>query len=110
MDFLNAASLAHFLYDMYSRSRQKTKDYLKSKLHGWVFEDSTLEQLAEQIDQLQLKELSESAIKVRLERSEEISRLREKITSSQSIDSIIQTHNGSGDNIGGNKYIRGKSE
>jgi len=106
MDFLTGTILSGMLYDLIKCGIMLSSDNLKDKLKDWVIDDSTLLTLSSELTKLELtNDLSELAIENRVLASPEITTLIEKIQPNSSNNIIIQTHNGTGDNIGGDKII-----
>ncbi|GKX60347.1 GapS6a family protein [Leminorella grimontii] len=107
MDFLTATILSGVIYDIFKYQVTITKDILAKKLRNWLIDDITLENLTNKIKELDLNsELSEKAIEKRINTSDEIISLMKTVSANKV---IIQTHSGTGDNIGGNKNIYGKN-
>lgn len=106
MEFLTGAILSGIVYDMIKLSVAITADDLKQQLRGWIIDDVTAIQLATSIKQIEnLEDMSEAAISRKLQSIPEMEALLSSIKPVQNYTQINQTHNGTGDNIGGNKII-----
>ena len=111
MNFLYSAVISGFLYDGLKNSTKLTAKYLKKKLKDWLIDDQTIDKLTKQIDRLALNDqLSEKAIKQKLEENNHIMKLLKEIEKNSSKPSVIQNHSGTGDNIAGNKNTYNNSK
>lgn len=102
---LTTSILAKVLASAVSQGIEITSSFLKSKLQGWIFDDATIDRLAEKLKKLDLDELNERGIAKKLENDQEVNDSISNITQGQSINSVNQTHSGHGDNIAGSKII-----
>ena len=106
MDFLTSTILSGIAYDVLKCGMLLTADNLKDRLRDWVIDDSILSALASELKGLGLTdEMSESAIEKRIIASPELILLLENIKPMSEGNTIIQYHNGSGNNVGRNKII-----
>lgn len=106
MEFLSAAILSGFVYDMLKHSVSITTTSIKEKLKGWIVDEAVAPALAEEIEKLSLNdEMSEKAIERKLLDSCEIQQILSSIQPNNTTV-ITQNHSGTGDNVGGNKIIR----
>ncbi|MCM2529898.1 hypothetical protein NDN17_15460 [Shewanella algae] len=108
MDFVSSAVMGGILYDGFKVAGAISADFLKAKLTGWIFEDKTIEELASKVNEMGLSDYHDRGIQKRLEESSEIMALLEKITASVNVTNISQVHNGTGDNVAGNKTVINK--
>lgn len=100
--------VANVIYKGLDKGVALTKGYLVDELSKHISEDKAkLKLLAEKILELNEKEklerLSEKYIKQEVESSKEIVEVMESIDANKTDQSIIQTHNGIGDNVVGIK-------
>lgn len=96
--------MSGMLYDMIKNQVSLTADNIKSKLQGWLIDDSVAKSIEVELAKLQLSEdMSESAIEKKLDVSHDLLTLMKLIEPSRT--TITQTHSGSGDNVAGNKII-----
>jgi hypothetical protein len=106
MDFLTSTILSGVAYDMIKCGVLLTADNLKYQLRGWIIDDASLPVLAGELNKLNLTdEMSESAIERKIITSSELISLLENIKPVAESNTIIQSHSGSGDNIGRDKII-----
>ena len=106
MDFLTSTILSGIAYDVLKCGMLLTTDNLKDRLRDWIIDDSTLPALAGELKKLSLtNEMSESAIERKIITSPELISLLENIKPMSEGNTIIQYHNGSGDNVGRDKII-----
>lgn len=110
MDTMTSTILSGLLYDGFKRGLTLTSDFLKGKLQGWLIDDKLLLQLTSKLNELQLAELGEHVIERKLNESVDVQNLLKDIKPDQSIkvETVNQTHSGSGDNVVGNKTTYGK--
>lgn len=108
MDFLSGAILSGILYDGFKGGANLTVSFLKESLQEWLFDDAVLDQLVRKLQVLELEELADYRIEKKINESPEILECIQKIKSKQSIDSVIQNHTGSGDNVAGNKIVNNR--
>jgi len=106
MDFLTSTILSGIAYDLLKCGFLLTADNLKDRLKEWVIDDSSLSVLANEINKLSLTdEMSESSIEKKILASPELISLLENIKPIAEGNTIIQSHSGSGDNVGRDKVI-----
>lgn len=106
MEFLSSVILSGFVYDMLKHQVSITATSIKEKLKDWVVDDAVAPALAEEIEKLSLNdEMSEKAIERKLLDSAEIQQILSSIKPNNTTV-IIQSHSGTGDNVGGNKITR----
>ncbi|MBA0204991.1 GapS6a family protein [Pectobacterium aroidearum] len=110
MEPITTAIASRAIYDLLVAGISFTKDNIKKKLTKFITNDEHAELLAEKIEKLKVNdEMSEKVIEKHLKASPEVMNALENIPKA-SIVSIQQTHYGTGDNIGRDKIINGKSE
>ncbi len=112
MDFITTGVIASTVYDVLRHGLKLSADILKERLGQWIKEDVVAEAVATELKKLGINdELSEVAINRRLEQSPGISTLIRDINANavvvvpSTITTVTQTHNGSGDNVAGNKIV-----
>jgi len=106
MDFLASSILSGIAYDIIKCGMLLTADNVKDRLRGWIIDDPTLSVLAGELNKLSLTdEMSEAAIERKILASPELISLLENIKPVAESNTIIQSHSGSGDNIGRDKII-----
>ena len=106
MDFIPAAILSGFIYDMVKRSVAITASNIKNELKDWIIGDSVSIAVADELNKLKLSdEMSEVAIERRILESSELMELMRAIQPLQTSTIIQQHHNGEGDNVGRDKVI-----
>lgn len=104
MDFLTASILSGIAYDAIKHGMMLTTDNLKDRLRDWLMDDSVLFKLSSELEKLSLTDdMSESAIEKRISASPELISILENIKPAVESNTIIQSHSGSGDNIGRDK-------
>ena len=62
MNFLSSTILSGILYDGFKTGAKLTVSFLKENLQGWLFDDAMLEQLARNLQALELEELADYRI------------------------------------------------
>lgn len=103
MDALTLSLLSSATYDLIKSGASLTAKILKDKLKKWALDDATAEKIANELDKLQLDDgLSEKAIERKIENSE-IPKILMGVPPATNVINIIQTHSGSGDNVGRDK-------
>lgn len=106
MDYLTETILSGIVYDVIKCGVLMTTDNLKDRLRDWIIDDSSLSVLAGELNKLSLTdEMSESAIERKILASSELISLIENIKPMAESNTIIQSHSGSGDNVGRDKII-----
>lgn len=106
MPFLTEVVVAGVLYDLIKHGAALTAENLRGKLKDWVLGENETQQIATAVQKLNLSdEMSEKAIQNKISSSEDLIQILNSIKPSKT--TIIQTHNGTGDNVGGNKIING---
>ena len=104
MEFLSSLVLSGYLYDMLKHGVSVTSDTIKTKLKNWAIDEVVAPALSEEISKLNLTdELSESAIEKRISQAPNLVEIINSIKKAQTITNIIQSHSGTGDNIGRDK-------
>ena len=107
MEFITSAVLSGFLYDMLKHGVSITAESIKGKLTDWVLDDIAATDLAIELGTLDLNDdLSESAIEKIINRSPRLLELIASIKKESSVTTIIQSHSGTGDNIGRDKTTK----
>lgn len=113
MDAITTGVIASSVYDILKNGLKLSAKTLRERLSKWVKEDIVAEAVATEISRLGINdEMSESAIKRNLDKSDAIAKLVSEINSnlivsaSSSVDYMTQNHSGSGDNVAGNKIVR----
>ncbi|MES9902461.1 MAG: hypothetical protein ABW168_07235 [Sedimenticola sp.] len=107
MEFITSAVLSGILYDMLKHGVVISAGSVKEKLKDWVVGDIIAPALSDELNKLNLNdELSESAIEKRIDQSSNILELISKIKKVENVTTIIQSHSGSGDNIGRDKVSK----
>ena len=112
MDFITTGVIASTVYDLLKNGLKLSAGVLKDRLAQWIKEDVVAEAVAGELSKLGLHDgLSEKAISQQLDQSQAISTLIRDINAKavlvapSTITTVNQTHNGSGDNVGGNKIV-----
>lgn len=106
MDFFTATALSGALYDLMKTGVGVTASAIKEKLQNWVVDDACAKRLALEVEKLNINdEMSEKAIGRTLLAAPEVVELIAQINAAGVKVSIIQTHSGTGDNIGNNQYV-----
>jgi len=83
-----------------------TTENLKNRAREWIIDDSTLIVLSGELNKLSLTEsMSESAIEQRIAATPELLSLIKNIKPVRESNTIIQSHSGTGDNVGRDKII-----
>lgn len=110
MDFISSAILSGAAYDIVKAGVLITADKVTEKLGRWITQDTVAAQVAAQLNQLGITdELSPIGIERRIDKSPELGQLIEQINAHvatvapSTITTVNQHHNGSGDNVAGNK-------
>lgn len=107
MGFLTTTILSGAIYDIFKSGLSITKNALASRLKNWLIDDTTLENLTDKLQKLNLNdEMSEKAIENKINSSNELKNLLGNI-SARNVN--IQIHSGAGDNIIGNKITNGNN-
>lgn len=113
MDFITTGVIASTIYDVLKRGAQLSGDILKSRLGSWIKDEVVADALATELAKLNINdELSELAINRRLENSSQLLTLLQEINAQaaiaapSTINTVTQTHSGSGDNVAGNKITQ----
>jgi hypothetical protein len=99
MDFLASTILSGILYDGFKAGAKLTADFLKERLQGWLFDEMLLKQLTDELLVMQLDDFSEKIIEKKINESPAVLEKLQQIRPDKSINSAIQTHYGSGDNV-----------
>lgn len=107
MDFLSSVVLSGFLYDMLKHGVAITSDSIKTILKDWVVTEAVASALSDEICKLNINnELSEKAIENKINETQSLIELMGSIQKAQNVITIIQTHSGTGDNIGRDKVTK----
>lgn len=107
MDFISGAILGGVVYDGIKSMGSISVSYMKERLKGWVFDEQTVIDLTNRINEMELSEFNERAIQKRLDDSPEIRALLSGIKVGGNASNTTQIHYGAGDNVGGDKIIKG---
>lgn len=103
MEFITSAVLSGLIYDMLKHQVYLTANNIKEKLKDWIVDEAISNAMEKELHALQLTdEMSESLISKKITSSNELTALIAKIKPGSN-PTIIQTHSGTGDNIGGHK-------
>ncbi|OFS11082.1 hypothetical protein [Hafnia sp. HMSC23F03] len=106
MDFISSTILSGLLYDGLKVGVVISTNYIKESLKNWLIDDKTAQIVAEKVAQLGINDdLSESAIKNRIESDPELIAILSHIKATPQTIINNSTHNGTGDIIHGNKTI-----
>lgn len=105
MEPMTGKVLSKILYSGFAKGITISTTFLKEKLQGWLFDDKLIEQLAQKLKALHLEDLGEHAIERKINNSPDVLNCIQQLRQDQSIDSVVQHHSGSGDNVAGNKII-----
>lgn len=112
MDFITTGVIASTVYDILKHGLKLSAIELKERLGQWIKEDLVAEAVAAELSKLNLHDgLSEKAISQQIDQSHTVSTLIRDINAKaalvvpSTIDTVNQTHSGSGDNVGGNKIV-----
>lgn len=103
MDSITSSILSGILYDGFKAGAKLTKSFLKEKLQGWLFDETVVAQLADNLKELELEDLAEHVIERKINQTPIVLECLKEIKSNQKIGEVQQIHSGSGDNIAGNK-------
>lgn len=113
MDFITTAIIGNAAYDLLKSGLTLSAEKLKQRLSRWIQEDVVAEAIAAELTKIGVNdEMSEMAITRRLDESPEIKRVVQEINANtsivapSSINTVTQSHNGSGDNVAGNKFVQ----
>ncbi|WP_447830808.1 GapS6a family protein [Aeromonas salmonicida] len=110
MSFLTSTILSGVLYDVLKKGTIITANFLKDSLKNWIIDDDTAELLSGKIMDLNsdLSQLRKESIQEALESSPEILEIISRIQPSNTANTYINTHSGTGDIVNGNKIINQK--
>lgn len=107
MDIITGAVLSGITYDILKNQAKISASALKERLKEWLIDEDTAIKLSEELSNLSLSdEMSEKAIQHQVNSSDSILHLLTKIQPKHE-KTVNQVHIGIGDNIGGNKIIKG---
>lgn len=107
MEFLTATVLSGIAYDIIKCGVLLTAENLKNRLGDWIIDGSKLSMLAIELNKLSLSnEMSELAIERKINDSSELMSLIKNIKPASESYTVIQSHSGSGDNVGRDKLAR----
>lgn len=107
MDFLTASLLSGAVYDIFKTGLTFSVLTLKEKLKHWVIDEVNGASILTELEKLHLNdEMSEIAIERKIEASQELLQILSTIKRVSAPSTITQIHSGSGDNVGGNKYVK----
>ncbi len=105
MDFLTATVLSGVVYDMLKNGIGLSVSNLNGRLKEWMVDEIVSPALSEELNRLNLTdEMSEKTLEKEMMRSPTLIELLGKVKRREG-NVIIQSHSGSGDNIGGNKVV-----
>lgn len=112
MDFITTTIIASTVYDVLKTGAKLSAGVLKDRLTKWLRDDVMAESVSAELLKLDINEdLSEKAIEKRIDQSQCLRALIDKINANISIvapataTTLMQTHSGNGDNVGGNKIV-----
>ena len=109
--FLTATILSGVVYDIVKTSTKLTLDNFKTKVKGWLIDDTTAQKVVDEINQIDnIDELNETGIARRIEQNQDLMSLLKAIKIDQSLTQVTQLHSGSGDNVAGDKHVTYKSD
>ena len=109
--FLTATILSGVVYDIVKTSSKLTLDNFKTKVKGWLIDDTTAQKVVDEINQIDnIDELNETGIARRIEQNQDLMSLLKAIKIDQSLTQVTQIHSGSGDNVAGDKHVTYKSD
>jgi len=107
MDFLTASLVSGAVYDIFKTGLTLSVLTLKEKLKQWTIDEMVGASIITELEKLQLNdEMSEIAIERKLDTSQELLNLISIVKTVSKANTITQIHSGSGDNVGGDKYVR----
>jgi len=103
---MSAAVLSGVIYDVFKYQAKVTGQALKIRLKEWVIDDNSAEEIAREINGIGIdQDMSEAAIKRKIQDSDRLAQLIKEIKPSNQTN-INQIHNGTGDNIGRDKVVK----
>jgi len=112
LDFITTTVIASTVYDVLKTGAKLSAGVLKDRLGKWLRDDVIAEAVSAELSKLDINEdLSEKAIEKRIDQSQGLGALIDKINANVSVvapatvTNLTQTHSGSGDNVGGNKIV-----
>lgn len=106
LDLMSAAVLSGVIYDVLKYQAKVTGQALKIRLKEWVVDDNSAEEIAREINGIGIdQDMSEAAIKRKIQDSDRLAQLIKEIKPSNQTN-INQIHNGTGDNIGRDKVVK----
>lgn len=106
LDLMSAAVLSGVIYDVLKYQAKVTGQALKSRLKEWVLDDDSADEIANEINGIGInQDLSEAAIKRKIQDSDRLAQLMKEIQPASQTN-INQIHNGTGDNIGRDKVVK----
>ena len=109
--FLTATILSGVVYDIVKTSAKLTLANFKTKVKGWLIDDTTAQKVVDEINQIDnIDELNETGIARRIEQNQDLMSLLKAIKIDQSLTQVTQIHSGSGDNVAGDKHVTYKSD
>lgn len=107
MDFLPATILSGVTYDLLKHGVELTVSSLKNKLTSWMLSETQLEKIVKELQALEVNdEMSEKAIQRKLDESELLRTILEEVQKANN-SSIVLQHFGTGDNVAGDKIVKG---
>lgn len=108
--FLTATILSGVVYDIVKTSTKLTLDNFKTKVKGWLIDDTTAQKLVDEINQIDhIDDLNQTAIARNIEQNQDLMSLLKTIKIDQSLTQVSQIHSGSGDNVAGDKHVTYKA-
>lgn len=103
---LTATILSGVVYDIIKSSATLTLDNFKSKIKGWILDDSTAENLVNEVNKIDdLKYCNEQGVLKKLEENQNVMDLLSKVKVEQSATQVTQNHFGTGDNVARDKNV-----
>ena len=106
MDFLTATLLSGVVYDFIKRGAELSAGKLRESLRDWIISDEEADAISKGLNTLKLTdEHSERSIERQISESSQLMKLIETIKPVTVNKTIIQSHSGTGDNVGRDKII-----
>ncbi|MDD1963750.1 hypothetical protein NPS29_00295 [Pseudomonas putida] len=113
MDFITTGIIASSAYDVFKHGLTLTAQTLKERLAQWIKDDVLADALAAELSKLGINnQMSELAMTQRMDESPAIPALIRDINAEAAlfapsqINTVTQTHSGSGDNVAGHKITK----
>ena len=107
MDPFTSAIASGIVWEVLKKGATVTVSYLKNALRSWLLKDSEIEALANIANQMPNEyKLNAKLIEGYLDTNSTFSEIVARVNNSDH-NTIIQTHSGSGDNVGRDKIVKG---